>query len=140
MRISDWSSDVCSSDLALVRIGAVERRLPARGLGPGAVKVAIRPEAIRIARNGSGGILEADVVKATYLGSHMEYTLTTPLEDRSEEHTSELQSLMRISSAVFCLKKKINSPNIQTQHQSSTQPQHTVPLHNIATSTTKHRT
>src|SRR3546814_5960450 len=81
MRISDWSSDVCSSDLALVRIGAVERRLPARGLGPGAVKVAIRPEAIRIARNGSGGILEADVVKATYLGSHMEYTLTTPLGD-----------------------------------------------------------
>src|SRR3546814_3841429 len=52
---------------ALVRIGAVERRLPARGLGPGAVKVAIR---------------------------------------RSEEHTSELQSLMRISYAVFCLKKK----------------------------------
>src|SRR3546814_2919749 len=29
--------------------------------------------------------------------------------DRSEEHTSELQSLMRISSAVFCLKKKINN-------------------------------
>src|SRR3546814_1869330 len=53
---------------ALVRIGAVERRLLARGLGPGAVKVAIRPEAIRNARNGSGGILEAEVVKATNLG------------------------------------------------------------------------
>src|SRR3546814_1176954 len=33
-----------------------------------------------------------------------------PAEDRSEEHTSELQSLMRISSAVFCLKKKIYRP------------------------------
>src|SRR3546814_17957202 len=67
---------------ALVRIGAVERRLPARGLGPGAVKVAIRPEAIRIARNGRGGILEADGVKATYLGRHMEYTLNTPQSDK----------------------------------------------------------
>jgi iron(III) transport system ATP-binding protein len=64
---------------ALVRIGAVERRLPARGLGLGAVRVAIRPEAIRIARNGSAGVFEADVLKATYLGSHMEYTLATPL-------------------------------------------------------------
>src|SRR3546814_8448420 len=36
--------------------------------------------------------------------------------DRSEEHTSELQSLMRISYAVFCLKKKINNTNITTQH------------------------
>src|SRR3546814_11369217 len=62
-------------------MGAVARRLLARGRGSGAVQVAIRPESIRIARNGSGGILEADVVKATYLGSHMEYTLTTPLGD-----------------------------------------------------------
>src|SRR3546814_1610704 len=36
-------------------------------------------------------------------------------EDRSEEHTSELQSLMRISNAVFCLKKQ-NNKNIHTQH------------------------
>ncbi len=64
---------------ALVRIGDVERRLPARGLEPGAVKVAIRPEAIRIARNGAGGAFEAKVLKATYLGSHMEYTLATSL-------------------------------------------------------------
>jgi iron(III) transport system ATP-binding protein len=64
---------------AQVRIGTMERLLPARGLQPGKVKVAIRPEAIRIARNGASGALEADVVKATYLGSHMEYTLATPL-------------------------------------------------------------
>src|SRR3546814_1168027 len=39
--------------------------------------------------------------------------------DRSEEHTSELQSLMRISYAVFCLKKKINTKNINTQDNST---------------------
>ncbi len=64
---------------ALVRIGAVAQRLPARGLAPGPVKVAIRPEAIRLAQSGDGGVLEAQVSKATYLGSHMEYTLTTAL-------------------------------------------------------------
>src|SRR3546814_7300367 len=37
----------------------------------------------------------------------LETELTVPMPDRSEEHTSELQSLMRISYAVFCLKKKI---------------------------------
>src|SRR3546814_6593018 len=38
-------------------------------------------------------------------------------EYRSEEHTSELQSLMRISYAVFCLKKKKKSPNIKIKHK-----------------------
>src|SRR3546814_6294697 len=38
-------------------------------------------------------------------------------EPRSEEHTSELQSLMRISYAVFCLKKKTNKNNINTNQQ-----------------------
>src|SRR3546814_1505935 len=40
---------------------------------------------------------------------------------RSEEHTSELQSLMRISYAVFCLKKKNNNKNIQTQPKTTNQ-------------------
>src|SRR3546814_6972625 len=39
------------------------------------------------------------------------------LKDRSEEHTSELQSLMRISYAVFCLKKKKNTKTTQQTHQ-----------------------
>src|SRR3546814_5340108 len=43
-----------------------------------------------------------------------------PLLSRSEEHTSELQSLMRISYAVFCLKKKKNIKNIIKQHKTST--------------------
>src|SRR3546814_14005288 len=41
--------------------------------------------------------------------------LPGPQRQRSEEHTSELQSLMRISYAVFCLKKKINTPNESQQ-------------------------
>src|SRR3546814_4479470 len=48
------------------------------------------------------------------------YRVFTPLQpvrpERSEEHTSELQSLMRISYAVFCLKKKNNKPNNHMQH------------------------
>src|SRR3546814_6182640 len=43
-------------------------------------------------------------------------------DGRSEEHTSELQSLMRISYAVFCLKKKIKSPQILTAHILDTTP------------------
>src|SRR3546814_10284792 len=47
--------------------------------------------------------------------------LTLPEEFRSEEHTSELQSLMRISYAVFCLKKKNTpSPNTDDQHITNT--------------------
>src|SRR3546814_3717009 len=73
MRISDWSSDVCSSDLSVRARRADRRRAGAHR---------------RRQRRGSACIREADASL------------------RSEEHTSELQSLMRISYAVFCLKKK----------------------------------
>src|SRR3546814_6091121 len=43
------------------------------------------------------------------------YAQYLPKEQRSEEHTSELQSLMRISYAVFCLKKKKNTMKVKTQ-------------------------
>src|SRR3546814_5754935 len=46
------------------------------------------------------------------------------LKIRSEEHTSELQSLMRISYAVFCLKKKKNSTKQQKQERHTTNKQH----------------
>src|SRR3546814_7736268 len=68
MRISDWSSDVCSSDLMTKSV-----------------------------KSTAGSILEP-VSRPEHPEDHAE---------RSEEHTSELQSLMRISYAVFCLKKKI---------------------------------
>ncbi len=65
--------------LALVRIGGLTHRLPARGLVPGPVRVAIRPEAIRLSGDGGGESLAGTVRKATYLGSHMEYVVETPL-------------------------------------------------------------
>src|SRR3546814_3040340 len=90
MRISDWSSDVCSSDLALRHISGLagwrarhwrmptprgRQRCSRRWRG----SCALGSAAARSARRRCG---------------------------RSEEHTSELKSLMRISYAVFCLKKK----------------------------------
>jgi len=77
----DAEISAVENGLARVRIGGAEQSLPARGLAPGPVKVAIRPEAIRLAEGGNGGVLEAQVSKATYLGSHMEYTLATPQGD-----------------------------------------------------------
>ena len=65
--------------LALVRIGGLSHRLPARGLAPGPVRVAIRPEAIRLSRGGGDEALAGTVRKATYLGSHMEYLVETGL-------------------------------------------------------------
>src|SRR3546814_5719720 len=112
MRISDWSSDVCSSDLQqrhdagdakfdrflqgvihaialrhTLRECQVERRL-AIDVEPGS--------------KCGGGFALADVeqLRGIFAAAAVEN------EKRSEEHTSELQSLMRISYAVFCLKKK----------------------------------
>src|SRR3546814_4468040 len=107
MRISEWSSDVCSSDLRHVRQAELEKPVAASRL---TVIVALRrcpredldlpvvePEAA-IDR----GDLRFD---GAFVGK--EKTGLATLDDgRSEEHTSELQSLMRISYAVFCLKKK----------------------------------
>src|SRR3546814_2624414 len=110
MRISDWSSDVCSSDL---RSRSGHQR----------VARSATPAGIDIARQlGSGGHFVHAAFhgerfpwrRACALGQRAEAHLAPrvrrhpPRADRarSEEHTSELQSLMRISYAVFCLKKK----------------------------------
>src|SRR3546814_9168380 len=90
MRISDWSSDVCSSDLAL-RSRIVSRRCRHSRRA----EIAGR-QACAQAAAGS-----ADQQRASVRGARL-------VPRRSEEHTSELQSLMRISYAVFCLKKKTN--------------------------------
>src|SRR3546814_4067879 len=86
MRISDWSSDVCSSDLcgnSIAAVGPKERS----------------PWIIRFTRmNPSTDLNWICPTAAQHLS-------------RSEEHTSELQSLMRISYAVFCLKQKTKSPS-----------------------------
>src|SRR3546814_7205635 len=111
MRISDWSSDVCSSDLG--RIG--------RGSGtwtPGCTASSSAPPTrrlyTRVARTpweipSQLGRAPRDRGRAAFRRRSMSKDLfgyTIPSLLRSEEHTSELQSLMRISYAVFCLKKK----------------------------------
>src|SRR3546814_3820586 len=121
MRISDWSSDVCSSDLGGNKGGvagrqrhlqpASARRLrPRRRLNIGArlsaVKGALLPgEADVLPNQGRTKVLQYR--RRIYLpGCGSRTILFTAAPNRSEEHTSELQSLMRRSYAVFCLKKK----------------------------------
>src|SRR3546814_8160474 len=59
---------------------------------------------------------EGDVPQSRVVrGEHREASRTAALEVRSEEHTSELQSLMRISYAVFCLKKKTRQTSIDSR-------------------------
>src|SRR3546814_2642225 len=128
MRISDLSSDVCSSDLAdlsqLLSIAVqhpigidaaatADRRLSARqqdGLWLFEIQPAVQPAAdprpyvrpharTRRRRRLQGAAAEQ---------GRLDQTRDRP---KSEEHTSELQSLMRISYADFCLQKKNNSIN-----------------------------
>src|SRR3546814_5560873 len=87
MRISDWSSDVCSSDLAWAMRSCAE-------CSTLRVTPTMRSWHARRAR----------CVRASMSRRRMWAACANA---RSEEHTSELQSLMRISYAVFCLKKKI---------------------------------
>src|SRR3546814_4910219 len=104
MRISDWSSDVCSSDLSNLGIG--------------------NPAGVHDLFSLGGSIsYEVDVVgrirRAIEAATADEQAQAAALDlaSRSEEHTSELQSLMRISYAVFCLKKKTNIKSKHTKHK-----------------------
>src|SRR3546814_4914346 len=106
MRISDWSSDVCSSDLAFIsRIPTAtssnwRRRGSGRTTAPPDRPAESAADPIRhLRRDLIGRLIERDADRIGVDRRH---------RHRSEEHTSELQSLMRISYAVFCLKKKKN--------------------------------
>src|SRR3546814_10236058 len=112
MRISDWSSDVCSSDLgAAAHSGRAGRRhLTSRVASLAAFALALQIATASAAPDGApvdaSGNEKEDAGWTLYFDND---TLTPVQRDedyRSEEHTSELQSLMRISYAVFCLKKK----------------------------------
>src|SRR3546814_2442861 len=121
MRISDWSSDVCSSDLEAQLESEWSDGLPIVPPTPAAVEKFIHCSG-RDAADFLGEfpprqtrVTVKDVaVNAIMAGCKPQYAptviaLTRALMDeeyRSEEHTSELQSLMRSSYAVFCLKKK----------------------------------
>src|SRR3546814_1355248 len=130
MRISDWSSDVCSSDLDLWRgCGSRSRS---------AVRVDTYRTVVRRRYRHAASPMERDVDRSPRHGGSMDRVSKSSIarcssphafpacstadrsglhgrrtrsrpqspQTRSEEHTSELQSLMRISYAVFCLKKK----------------------------------
>src|SRR3546814_7569637 len=98
MRISDWSSDVCSSDLFVILgyalfhgyLGRFEERSPF----------------VLLCAKDIDANDPARKCTAAIPGSYTHIFQRKGNSGRSEEHTSELQSLMRISYAVFCLKKK----------------------------------
>src|SRR3546814_3903109 len=125
MRISDWSSDVCSSDLPLAA-APTHHRLPSMSTSEPQRRPAIRAvsfddvgEAIgrllAIARSDTGQAARvADFLLAWWDGGTNGHFPLLHLSNRSEEHTSELQSLMRISYAVFCLKKKMTANLLET--------------------------
>src|SRR3546814_4189509 len=126
MRISDWSSDVCSSDLrGVVRSAAGDHGHPPRSrLDAGvddlimffkAERRALAGRPARHQRTGAlfdlpvhkareGGRIERPVAEWRHQGGNRTRKPVSLL--RSEEHTPELQSLMRLSYAVFCLHKK----------------------------------
>src|SRR3546814_9253147 len=108
MRISDWSSDVCSSDLCpqLLDSSSYAHQIPTRRCPeiPAPDPYHAWPQRF------------LDAARHCRMAQNAHWLI------RSEEHTSELQSLMRISYAVFCLKKKKN-------HSQNKLPQpHHVPL------------
>src|SRR3546814_10320362 len=92
MRISDWSSDVCSSDLqASSAVSVSNPDLTSRA--------STKPTAAAVP------IAIAGLLRTKSRASSSNWSMSLASSDRSEEHTSELQSLMRLSYAVFCLKK-----------------------------------
>src|SRR3546814_4803734 len=120
VRMSDWSSDVCSSDL-----GTTTKATP-RSIRPGSCRWGRygRTEASPVRSGLRGGTSSARMAPPGTLVLQRalhHFTTSAPAPPsarpsaaaRSAEHTSELQSLMRISYAVFCLKKKTKT---QRQH------------------------
>src|SRR3546814_9513265 len=129
MRISDWSSDVCSSDLIGAFIAVIATcgmiapplnvpamsisdgvNMPYAGFGMPLLVLSLPPAAFVVALSALRLRGRARPVPTEAVGAAPAMAARfSPSEPRSEEHTTELQSLMRISSAVFCLKKKNNN-------------------------------
>src|SRR3546814_1918846 len=113
MRISDWSSDVCSSDLQPL---AIVRRSTSCRCSAQHELLYVRPRQVQSASMIGTGVLQVMripreaspfmrpvtvTITADQVVGELDNVIKTSV--RSEEHTSELQSLMRISYAVFCL-------------------------------------
>src|SRR3546814_6405676 len=95
MRVSNWTSDVCSSDLQAIWFAAFGADFGRAGFVPAMVAGEPLRQTVLDQPGAAIGALETEPAIAAQRQ-----------RGRSEEHTSELQSLMRISYAVFCLKKK----------------------------------
>src|SRR3546814_3631415 len=117
MRISDWSSDVCSSDLVAASSTSkgetlfdTLKTLEAMQADMFVVRHQASGAAHFFAEHAAPGvaILNAGDGRHAHPTQGLLDLFTIRRYKRSEEHTSELQSLMRISYAVFCLKKKKN--------------------------------
>src|SRR3546814_2331871 len=118
MRISDWSSDVCSSDLKEAKAAAsvlgqaldlLRAGKPARLTEPKDIEEErILKQAQLLTTKPVLYVCNVEEAKAATGNAHSEAVFARARAEgaRSEEHTSELQSLMRISYAVFCLNKK----------------------------------
>src|SRR3546814_2517077 len=107
MRISDWSSDVCSSDLDQLRLA--NRHLIAQPHVDLRFRLRTTPERKHAAAPAERQMLSecgCHTVDVAQFACLLDGRRNRRRRWRSEEHTSELQSLMRISYAVFCLKKK----------------------------------
>src|SRR3546814_7217725 len=128
MRISDWSSDVCSSDLPEILEAVNETTRAERASS----NIANQRPAFEVAKcNARGGNMGGpyhagvfafanicEIERRREQQRHPGNRSPSSTTLRSEEHTSELQSLMRTSHYVFCLTKKYNSainPKTQTQ-------------------------
>src|SRR3546814_5545756 len=113
MRISDWSSDVCSSDLTglgFVQVGGARFDMLARAdqscvRGGQRLSHPDEGDGDAVDRGGDGAV-DRRVAAGAVERFAGERRHQFGAAERSEEHTSELQSRMRISYAVFCLKKK----------------------------------
>src|SRR3546814_5744444 len=117
MRISDWSSDVCSSDLVEEGVLACQLRDAARvceevlrcvvnELCQRVPRLVVQTSERRIDVVGRLDVDRCHVLLHSPSRPRVAAVMFQAARSRSEEHTSELQSLMRISYAVFCLKKK----------------------------------
>src|SRR3546814_2443121 len=133
MGISDWSSDVCSSDLEgdgrrleqfadadCANHGDHHQQVHVRAQASGREPGLGEHEAYAKADGESvGGSLGPGHGPAVVAGEKAQGLGKAAGEPRSEEHTSELQSLMRISYAVFCLKKKQYSEQNQAYNDTA---------------------
>src|SRR3546814_6277081 len=114
MRISYWSSDVCSSDLCAGAVNLLQRRQPVTVDADQGLRIILARNLAQNIRAGDDHVAASGFHCVDQLGGQGMAVRFARMEKhfRSEEHTSELQSLMRISYAVFCLKKKTTTTKI----------------------------